>query len=225
MIKKQVSDKTLKLDADIDDDEIELSIKPQLVDETEISLESLIRPKPFLVPNLDYTETSEMSLTSATDNSKLASNQTVLLNHDANSSSKISQTVNLTNDMSLTQVIESDYPNNSTLKIELEDEMAKFLPTSSSTGLPEMENKTNMQLVVFNPESQSNKENISNASNISTLKSAMAKSVKRQDDENKEKKSLRFSSDTKDPKEGLLKKLKDQQKKYPVLFISSKSSK
>lgn len=233
LIRKQMSEKTLKADAEIDD-EFELSLKPQIVDETKVSLDSLIRPKSYLPPNMDSTESSEMSLTNIVDDTRITSSQS-LPNRNQNSN-KISYTLNRTADMSMTEVIETEN-SDCRLKIEFEEELANFLPTSASSCL-QQNAESNMQLVPFNPESYSNKENVStagpetcsNKENISTvgnasiLKSALSKTGKKGLDEIKEKKALRFTEDTSDPKEGLFKRLKNQQKKYPVLFISSKPS-
>ncbi|XP_033218628.1 protein Spindly [Belonocnema kinseyi] len=233
LIKQQMSDKTLKADADIDD-EFELSLKPQIVDETKVSLDSLIRPKSYLPPNMDSTESSEMSLTNIVNDTIVMSSQSVPCRNQ-NSHEK-SCTLNRTADMSMTEVIETGN-SDCKLKLEFEEELANFLPTSASSCLQENA-QTNMQLVPFNPESNSNKENVStlgpescsNKENISTvgnasiLKSALSKTGKKGQDEIKGKKALRFTEDTSDPKEGLFKRLKNQQKKYPVLFISSKPS-
>ena len=224
-----MNDKTLNADADIDD-EFELTVKPQILDETKVSLDSLIRTKSFfpynpvksLCANINSTEVSEMSLTNIVGDSKLTSNQTVVSIQNPKLVGEVSRSLNFTSDMSMTEMIETDNAN-TTLKIEFDEELANFLPTSASSRLQESTNESSMQLVPFNQEAYSNKENIPTAGNGSILKSALSTGGKGQA-EIKEKKALRFTADTRDPKEGLLKRLKDQQKKYPVLFISSKPS-
>lgn len=220
LIKSQISNKSIKANADIED-EPELSLKPEIVDETSVSLESLIRPKPLLKPNLECNLSTDMSLTNVVDNSCLEGDTTILANHSVKPLINVCKTLNFTMDMSMTQPIEAENNSNlGSLKAEIEDEdITSFEPVSTSSCIENVQQ--NMEHVSLTS-NQSNKENIEVAGNSSILKSAL--SLKRPN-EQKEKKVLRFTTDTIEPQEGYIRRLKEKQMKYPIVFISSESHK
>lgn len=252
LLKNQISNKSLKIDDDFED-EPESSLQQKVLDETSFSLEKLIQPKALsnfdstltseisknescsdldttVLCNFNKEEsnnigktlnfTKDMSMTQPIETTQLNDSSsleetTIIANdrNDATSLSKISKTLNFTNDMSMTQPIQTNM--NRPLKVEMNQDLDDFQPVSTSSRLDDIQQKFKVK--------ESNKENASSASNSSILKSTLPKTLKCTN-EMKEKKVLRFTEDTIEPKTSYIRELKAKRVNYPIVYISSEES-